>query len=69
MARFMKSDLLNQMERQDRSYRLAILASHWLRGGEHYAPSAVHEARALSMEAEGKWIPTRTLEICLRMAL
>jgi hypothetical protein len=55
--RFTKSHLLERLEQQERSYRLAILASHWLRGGSQYKPSAIEDARSLSMEAEGKWIP------------
>lgn len=55
--RFSKADVLDVFGRQDAAYRLAILASHWLRGATNYKPSAADEARNLAMEAAGKWIP------------
>jgi len=54
--RFTKFDVLEEFGRQDRSYRLAILSSHWLQGGKQYGPSASAEARSLQMEALGRWI-------------
>jgi hypothetical protein len=54
--RFTKSDILEEFNRQDRSYRLAIICSHWLQGGTQYKPSAVDEARRLRMQALDKWI-------------
>jgi hypothetical protein len=55
-VRFTKSDILEGFERQDRSYRLAIISSHWLQGGQQYKPSASDEARGLWMKACDKWI-------------
>jgi len=54
--RLAKSDILKEFDRQDRSYRLAILCSHWLRDTAHYKPSAASEARGLQMKARGRWI-------------
>jgi hypothetical protein len=54
--RFAKSEILDAFQRQDRSYRLAILASHWLQGGAQYQPSANNEARGLQMGVAGRWI-------------
>jgi hypothetical protein len=39
--RFTKTDILDEFIRQDWSYRLAIISSHWLRGGARYSPSTV----------------------------
>ena len=55
--RFTKAEVLDIFRRQDATYRLAILASHWLRGATNYKPSAAEEARSLAMEAAGKRIP------------
>jgi hypothetical protein len=54
--RFTKSEVIDELTRQDRSYRLAVISSHWLQGGSRYAPSAIDEARGLHMKALGKWI-------------
>src|SRR5260370_35324010 len=54
--RFTKSDVLECFDREDRSYRLAIICSHWLQGGAQYEPSAAEEARSLQMRARGKWV-------------
>jgi hypothetical protein len=54
--RFTKTDILDEFIRQDRSYRFAIISSHWLRGGDRYKPSAIDEARSLQMQALGRWI-------------
>jgi len=55
--RFTKTDILEEFNRQDRSYRLAIISTHWLQGGSQYKPSAVDEARGLRMIALGRSIP------------
>jgi hypothetical protein len=56
IVRFTKTDLLDEFVRQDRSYRLAIIASHWLQGGSQYKPSAIEEARGLRMQALDSWV-------------
>jgi hypothetical protein len=43
-------------ERQGECYMLAIIAQHYLRGGEQYRPSAISEAQGLRMEAGGQWV-------------
>lgn len=55
--RFTKADILEEFARQDRSYRLAFISTHWLRGGTQYKPSAVEEARGLHMIVLGRAIP------------
>jgi len=55
--RFQKHDLLDHFARQDRVYRVTLLASHWLGGGNQYTPSAGHEARTIHMQINGRWIP------------
>ncbi|WP_027515681.1 hypothetical protein [Bradyrhizobium sp. WSM1417] len=54
--RFTKSEILDEFARQDRSYRLAIISSHWLQGGAQYKPSAVEEARGLHMKVLDGWV-------------
>jgi|ERR1700722_4101371 len=54
--RFTKADVLEAFQQQDISYRLAILSSHWLRGGAQYQPTARDEANSLSMIISGKEI-------------
>ncbi|HZP77962.1 MAG TPA: hypothetical protein VFB45_17580 [Pseudolabrys sp.] len=53
---FTKSQVLEEFARQDRSYRLAILTTHWLRDTAPFKPSATHEARGLHMKAGADWI-------------
>jgi hypothetical protein len=43
--RFTKSDILEAFDREDRSYRLAILCTHWLRDTARFKPSAAQEAQ------------------------
>jgi hypothetical protein len=54
--RFSKADILQMFERQGECYFLAIIAQHYLRGGEQYNPSAISEGRGLRMEVEGRWV-------------
>jgi len=54
--RFTKQEVLDVFDREDRSYRLALLASNWIRNAAPYTPSAAEEARGTSMQAGGKWI-------------
>ncbi len=42
--------------RQDAAYRLAIVASHWIRDHRTFKPNAVEEARGLWMEVDDNWI-------------
>jgi hypothetical protein len=54
--RFAKAEVIEAFEREDTSYRLAILCTHWLRDTAHFKPSAIGEAQGLKMQAGGKWI-------------
>lgn len=54
--RLTKADVIECFEKRDRSYRLAIMCTHWLRDSSQYAPSAIAEANSLQMEARGLWI-------------
>lgn len=54
--RFTKSEILAEFDRQDRSYRLAIISTHWLQGGTQYKPSAAEEAKGLRMRVADSWI-------------
>jgi hypothetical protein len=56
LMRFTKADILQEFDRQDCSYRLAIISSHWLQGGAQYKPSAIEEAQNLRMQAGNKWV-------------
>src|SRR5271165_7536081 len=56
IMRFAKTDVLECFDRQDRSYRLAILCTHWIRDTAPYKPSASEEARGLRMEIRGTWL-------------
>lgn len=56
MMRFTKAEVLEAFRRQEAAYRVAIVASHWLRGSTNYKPSAAEEARSLQMEALGRWM-------------
>jgi hypothetical protein len=54
--RFTKSEMMEIFRQQDLAYRMTILASHWLRLATVYKPSAIDEARNLSMEVNGQWL-------------
>lgn len=56
MGALTKADVIDCFDRRERSYRLALLCTHWLQGGIQYTPSAAEEARALQMEVGGEWI-------------
>jgi hypothetical protein len=54
--RLSKTDLLDVLDRQERTYRLAHLASNWLRGVRPWNPSAAEEARTICMQSGRDWI-------------
>jgi hypothetical protein len=54
--RFTKPDIMQIFRRQDVAYRLAIMASHWLRGGDEFSPSAISLGRDLHMQIGGRWV-------------
>jgi hypothetical protein len=49
MMRFAKTDVLESFDRQDRSYRLALLCTYWIRDTAGYKPSASEQARGMHM--------------------
>jgi len=54
--RLTKSDILDSFDREDRSYRLAILCSDWLRDTAQFKPNAATQARGSAMKIRDKWI-------------
>jgi hypothetical protein len=54
--RFTKGEILKTFEREERSYRLALMCTHWIRDVECYAPNASALSRNLHMQVDGKWI-------------
>ena len=50
--RFSKAEMLEVFERRDAAYRLAIIASHWIRDHRTFKPTSVDEARGMFMEVE-----------------
>ena len=55
--RFAKTDVLESFDRQDRSYRLALLCTYWIRDTAGYKPSASEQARGMHMEFRHKVVP------------
>jgi len=54
--RFTKLEILAAFEREDRSYRLGILCTHWIRDVERYTPNAASLASGLQMKTGDRWI-------------
>ena len=54
--RFAKAEILRAFAREDRSYRLGILCTHWIRDVERYAPNAAALARSLHMQTDSKMV-------------
>lgn len=61
IMRFAQADVLKSFDRQDRSYRLALLCTYWIRGATEYKPSASEKARGLLMEFRNKLVPFHDL--------
>ena len=59
--RFTKADILQTFSREDRSYRLGILCTHWISDIERYAPNAAALARSLQMQTDAKWVSSADL--------
>jgi hypothetical protein len=57
--RFTKAEVLEAFDREDMSYRMAILCTHWLRDTAPFKPSASDEARGLKMKVLGQWLGLR----------
>lgn len=56
IMRFTKAEILQALEREDRSYRLGLLCTHWIRDIDCYAPSAASLARGMRMVVDGQRI-------------
>jgi hypothetical protein len=54
--RFTKAEIRDYFDREDRSYRLAILCTHWIRDTAPFTPSAISEANSLVMMVAGRTI-------------
>lgn len=54
--RFTKIEVLEWFGKQDRSYRLALLCTYWMRDTAPYKPSVFEVARGTWMEFGGKWV-------------
>jgi hypothetical protein len=63
--RFTKAEILEAFAREDRSYRLGILCTHWIRDVEQYAPNAATLARSLHMQADLRIISNADLAVML----
>ena len=56
IMRFAKTEVLEWFDRQDRTYRLALLCTNWIRDIRGYKPSSSEEARGFSMKVRGRWL-------------
>ena len=54
--RFTKNEILEYFKRQERSYRLSLLSTHWLRGVREFKPSAIEEANGFRIRIGSDWI-------------
>lgn len=52
--RLTKTEILDYFNREDKNYRLAILCTHWIRDTAPFTPSAISEAKSLSMTIAGQ---------------
>jgi hypothetical protein len=64
-ARFTKAEILSAFEREDRSYRLGMMCTHWLRDVERYTPSAMELASNLHMKVDDRWVRNNDLAASL----
>jgi len=54
--RVAKTAVLEWFDKQERSYRLALLCTYWIRDTAPYKPSVSDTARGLRMEVRGQWL-------------
>jgi hypothetical protein len=59
--RFTKHEILGAFEREDKSYRLGMMCTPWIRDVERYTPSAADLAAKLHMHAGDRWISNHDL--------
>lgn len=55
-VRFTKAEILKVFAREEQSYRLGILCTHWIRDVEQYVPNAASLARGLHMRTDARWV-------------
>ena len=63
--RFTKAEILSAFEREDRSYRLGMMCTHWIRDVERYTPTAAKLANEVQMSANNSWISNGDLAVAL----
>ncbi|MGP7985668.1 hypothetical protein [Rhodoblastus sp.] len=51
-----KTEVLEWFDKQERSYRLALLCTYWIRDTAPYKPSVSEAARGFLMEVHGQWL-------------
>jgi hypothetical protein len=61
--RFTKAEIRDYFDREDRLYRLAMLCTHWIRDTAPFTPSAMSEAKSLSMTIAGRTITFSDLAV------
>ena len=54
--RFTKAEIRDYFDREDRSYRLAMLCANWIRDTARFTPSAISEAKSQFMMIAGRTI-------------
>jgi len=54
--RFTKAEILSAFEREDKSYRLGMMCTHWIRDVERYSPNAISLALTMQMKTDDRWI-------------
>jgi hypothetical protein len=59
--RFTKPEILATFEREDKSYRLGMMCTHWIRDVENYTPNATSLALTMQMKTDDQWISNHDL--------
>jgi hypothetical protein len=63
--RFSKVEILETFKREDKSYRLGLLCTHWIRNIQGYKPNAATLARGLTMQTEENLVSNGDLATAL----
>jgi hypothetical protein len=63
--RFTKTEILAAFEREDKSYRLGMMCTHWIRDIERYTSNAADLAATLHMQAGDRWVSNNDLAALL----
>lgn len=64
--RFSKTEILQTFEREDKSYRLGMMCTHWIRDVERYAPNAAGLASTLNMVVNDRLVSNEDLAALLQ---